>query len=148
MCYSVLWRIAMIDTNVFRFKKEIIFYVVATEEIINDLRTYADMHHKSKDFHIVDFMKRILFHKAYCYVTSDSFSYMLFSRIFRRELKKGNHLISFDDYLEAYCIAHPEEACSILPFGRDDLISVVRDNPWFSIFEADEEEVIRRMLNG
>ena len=89
MCYPVLRRIIiMIDTHVYRFDKSIIFYVVATQEIINDLCAYADMHHKSDSFHIVDFMKRILFHDAYCCVTSNSFFYGMFAYFFRREFKK------------------------------------------------------------
>ena len=148
MCYPVLRRIIiMIDTHVYRFDKSIIFYVVATQQIINDLCIYADMHHKSDSFHIVDFMKRILFHDAYCCVTSNSFFYGTFAHFFRRELKKKKHLISFDQYLEAFCIAYPEEACKILPFDKDDLIPVIRDNPWFSIYKVDEEDIIRRLLN-
>lgn len=136
----------MIDAHIFRFNKKIVFYVVATEEVINDLCTYADRHHKSNDFHFMDFMKRIRFHDAYCYITTNYWFYELFAICFRRELSKGGRLITFDQYLEAYCIAHPDEACSILPFERDELIYVVRDNPWFSIFEADESDVLRRML--
>ena len=137
----------MIDTHVYGFDKNIIFYVVATQEIINDLCNYADIHHKSEGFHVVDFMKRILFHDAYCYVTSNSISSGTFTLFFRRELKKRKHLISFDQYLEAFCIAYPEEACNILPFSKDDLIPVIRGNPWFSIYKVDEEDIIRRLLN-
>lgn len=48
-------------------------------------------------------------------------------------------------HLEAFCIAYPEEACNILPFSKDDLIAVIRNNPWFSIYKADEKDIIRRL---
>ena len=59
--------------------------------------------------------------------------------------KNTNGPVPFDQYLEAFCIAYPEEASNILPFDKDDLIPVIRNNPWFSIYKVDEEDIIRRL---
>lgn len=138
----------MIDTYVYRFKTQIAFYVVGTQEVIQDLSIYLKKHHNTKHFSIMDFVKRIQFHDAYCCVISETLPYRILELYLMIKLTRKKRLIDFDNYLEAYCIAHPEEACKTLPFSKDALVSVVKGNHWFSIYEANEADVIRRIQNA
>jgi hypothetical protein len=148
MCYSVHRRIAMLDTFVYRFKNQICFYVVGTREAIQDLSAYVNAQQNTKHFSIMDFVKRIQFHNVYCCVIAETFPYRILELYLMIKLRIRKRLIDFDNYLEAFCIAHPEEACKTLPFPRDGLVSVVKGNHWFSIYESDEADVIQRILNA
>lgn len=138
----------MIDTFVYRFKTQICFYVVSTREAIKDLTVYVNAQQNTKHFSIMDFVKRIQLHNAYCCVMAETVPYRILEFYLMIKLRIKRRLIDFDNYLEAYCIAHPEEACKTLPFPKDGLVSAVKGSHWFSIYEADEEDVIQRILNA
>jgi len=138
----------MIDTFVYRFKTQICFYVVSTREAIQDLTAYVNAQQNTKHFSIMDFVKRTQSHNAYCCVIAETVPYRILELYLMIKLRIKRRLIDFDNYLEAYCIAHPEEACKTLPFPKDGLVSAVKGSRWFSIYEADEEDVIQRILNA
>ena len=138
----------MIDTFVYRFKTRICFYVVSTREAIKDLTAYVNAQQNTKHFSIMDFVKRIQLHNAYCCVITETVPYRILEFYLMIKLRIKRRLIDFDNYLEAYCIAHPEEACKTLPFPKDGLVSAVKGSHWFSIYEADEEDIIQRILNA
>ena len=135
----------MIAVHVFALKNYATLYVVSTPEAINDLCVFTENHQARGDLNADSLTKRILFHNAYCCVTPETISGRLSSLALIRALKKENRLIDLDAYLEAYLLANPEEAASVLSFPAEELIKVVEESDWPLLFEIDRNDVIKRI---
>lgn len=136
----------MIDTQNFNFEKRIAYYVVGTPVAINDLRTYVDLHTGNGIVYLSNFMKRIVFHDAYCFVMPQSLPYYPVAAKFKRELKKTCRWITLDGYVAAFYLAYPEKAMKSLPFSPDDVLNyAIKENEWISLFNVDIDDVISRI---
>ena len=135
----------MIAVHIFALKNYATLYVVSTPEVISDLCVFAEHHQARKDLDADILTKRILFHNAYCFVKPDTLAGRLSTAAFTRELKKQNHLIDLDAYLEAFLLASPEEAAPVLSFPKEVLIQIVEESDWCLIFQIDRNDVIERI---
>jgi hypothetical protein len=60
-------------------------------------------------------------------------------------LKKRDRLIDIDFYFEAFILADPEGAASVVPFSTEDLIATAEETEWGLTFEVDRYDVIERL---
>ena len=133
----------MIDTHVFSIGKYMVFYVVSSPVVIRDLVTYADLQDNRGGLNCADFMLRIRFHKAYCYVRGHSLLDKIAILPFKRAQARSGLWIDFDGFVEAHVIAHPEEIFQTIPdLSLEDAIEIVEDNEWLEIFDVDGDDVI------
>ena len=135
----------MIDVHIFDLTKCAAFYVVSTPEVISDLCSFADHHYAQGDLNEEALFERILFHNAYCCILPKSLTGRLLAKTFKRVLKKRDRLIDIDFYFEAFILADPEGAASVVPFSKEDLIATAEETEWGLIFDVDRNEVVERL---
>ena len=135
----------MIDVHIFELKNYAALYVVSTHDVIRDLCVFADNHHTRGDLNKDSLPKRILFHNAYCCVIPGTLKGRLSTMAFIKALKKSGHLIDIDAYIEAFILANPEEAASVLTIPKADLIEIAKESDWGLIFEVDRNDVVERL---
>ena len=135
----------MIDVHIFELKNCATLYVVSSPDVIRYLCVFTENHHERGDLYEETLTKRILFHKAYCYVVPTTLTGRLFAFRFTRELKERNQLIDLDAYLEAFLLANPEGAASVLPFSKEELIEIAEESDWGLLFEIDKNNVVERI---
>ena len=135
----------MIDVHIFFFFLCAAFYVVSTPEVISDLCFFTDHHNALGDLDAESLFERILFHNAYCCILPKSLTGRLIAQKFKRVLKKRDRLIDIDFYFEAFILADPEGAASVVPFSTEDLIATAEETEWGLTFEVDRYDVIERL---
>ena len=135
----------MIDVHIFDLTKCAAFYVVSTPEVISDLCFFTDHHNALGDLDAESLFERILFHNAYCCILPKSLTGRLIAQKFKRVLKKRDRLIDIDFYFEAFILADPEGAASVVPFSTEDLIATAEETEWGLTFEVDRYDVIERL---
>lgn len=138
----------MIDTSVFHFPETVEFYIVSTPGVLADLNNYAQIHVEKEDFSLADFLRRIEFHDAYCYAKPLHFAIRIAISAFKKRLEKRNRWIDMDAFIEAQCVARPEEVIRKLSFPREDVIRVISGSPWAEVFEVDTQAIIDRLLKS
>ena len=135
----------MIDVHVFDLKKCVAFYVVSTPEAISDLCFFTAHHYTLVDPNAESLFERILFHDAFCCILPKSLTGRMIANKFKRVLKKRDRLIDIDFYFEAFILADPEGAASVVPFSTEDLIATAEETEWGLTFEVDRYDVIERL---
>lgn len=135
----------MIDAQNFDFEKRITYYVVGTSIAINDLRAYAKLHMDNKIFYLTQFMERILFHDAYCFVTPQSMPYFPIAVGFKKKLKKADRWINLDGFMEVFFLARPEDAYKVMSISLEEALYIVEKNAWIPLFDVDVDYVVKRL---
>ena len=135
----------MIDVHIFAIDKFAKFYVVSTYEAIRDLCVFTENHHAHGNLYADGLYKRILFHNAYCCVIPETLSGRLSTMSFKSTLKKRGRLINIDAYMEAFILANPEEAASVLSVPIADLVEIAKESDWALVFEVDKDEIVERL---
>ena len=135
----------MICTHVFDLAKSATFYVVSTPETINNLRSFAGLHHANGTLTAEVFFDRIMFHNAYCCISPNSLSARPLVKALRKALKQRGRLIDLDTYFEAFVLYNPEEASSVEPLPTEELIAIVEESEWNLVFEINKNDLIARI---
>lgn len=134
-----------IATYIFDVGKTVRFHIVAEPEVIRDLRNYAELH-SADDLDVVSFMKRVIFHEAFCYAEPLSLVYHIHVNRFRKAMEQIQRWISYDGFLEAYFLIYPEDAIKPGLFKLEEIIPVLKECHWMEFFDVDIDEVIERLL--
>ena len=135
----------MIEAHEFCFSGAVNFYVVGTEEDIEELHSYFTFHDDRGDLEIPPFLERLIYHDVYCFVKNQRIGFIPFVRVAKRILTRQERWISMDQYISAMLLCKPENLIEEYSYTSEELIPKVKNNPWIGIYEADPDDILKRL---
>lgn len=112
---------------------------VGTQMQIQRLQAYLHFQKESKRApYLVEFVKRALSNKIYCYVDGHGFRGKLISVLLNKKLAKTGKKINEARWNEALLLVHPERISMITGISKEEIKEMQKQTKWEGIFAYEE----------
>lgn len=112
---------------------------VGTRMQLQRLQAYLHFQKESKRApYLVEFVKRALSNKIYCYVEGNGLQGKLTAALLNKKLAKTGKKITEARWNEALILVHPERISMITGISKEEIKEMQKQTKWEGVFDYDE----------